>query len=381
MGTGMGMDMGKDAGMGRGTEMGLDRSIWARGLTRTFADMTAVDGVDLTIDSGRIFGFLGPNGSGKTTMVRMLTTILKPSAGSARVAGFDVSEQQGEVRERVGVALQEVGLDGLMTAREMLVLQARLFRADREQARATAERLLATVGLDNVDPKKRVGQFSGGMRRRLDLALALVNDPLVLFLDEPTTGLDPVSRSAIWDEVRRLNREKGMTIFLTTQYLEEADKLADEVAIIDRGRIVAQGAPEALKRGIGNEVVKFTFASPDAAARAGDVLSRQAPDRRLDGPSLLCYFTTAAGRLPELIRTLDEAGLALEGLTVSEPTLDDVFLQATGHRLSPKQAAGNGANGAAAEVGDAAGVAGAGDSADAAAEASGRRTSKRGRRR
>jgi len=317
--------------------MDVDRSIWAQGLTRDFADLKAVDGVDLSIESGRIFGFLGPNGSGKTTMVRMLTTILKPSAGSARVAGFDVSKNQGEVRERVGVALQEVGLDGLMTAREMLVLQARLFRADGDQARATAERLLTTVGLDDVDLKKRVGEYSGGMKRRLDLALALVHEPLVLFLDEPTTGLDPVSRGSIWDEVRRLNSEKGMTIFLTTQYLEEADKLADEVAIIDRGRIVAQGAPRALKKAIGNEVVTLSFASDEVATRAAFALEQLCPDRRPAGRDLLCYFATAAGRLPELIRVLDEAGVGLEGLTISEPTLDDVFLQATGHRMSPRE--------------------------------------------
>jgi ABC-2 type transport system ATP-binding protein len=316
--------------------MDVDRSIWAEGLTRDFADLKAVDGVDLSIESGQIFGFLGPNGSGKTTTVRMLTTILKPSAGSARVAGFDVSKNQGDVRERVGVALQEVGLDGLMTAREMLVLQARLFQAGGDEARATAERLLTTVGLDDVDPKKRVGEFSGGMKRRLDLALALVHDPLVLFLDEPTTGLDPVSRTSIWDEVRRLNSEKGMTIFLTTQYLEEADKLADEVAIIDRGRIVAQGAPRVLKKAIGSEVVTLSFASEEAAQQAGSVLERLCPERRLAGRDLLCYFSTAAGRLPELIRLLDDAGVGLEGLTVSEPTLDDVFLRATGHRMSPR---------------------------------------------
>jgi ABC-2 type transport system ATP-binding protein len=317
--------------------MDVDRSIWAEGLTREFADLKAVDAIDLAIPSGQIFGFLGPNGSGKTTTVRMLTTILRPTAGSARVAGFDVSKDQSAVRERVGVALQEVGVDGLMTAREMLVLQARLFRADSQQARATAEQLLATVGLDDVDPKKRVSQFSGGMKRRLDLALALVHDPLVLFLDEPTTGLDPASRTSIWDEVRRLNTEQGMTIFLTTQYLEEADRLADEVAIIDRGSIVTRGAPRDLKKAIGNEVVVLSFASEELAQRASAVVERLAPERRLMGRDLLCYFSTAAVRLPELIRALDEAGLALEGLTVSEPTLDDVFLQATGHRLSPKE--------------------------------------------
>jgi ABC-2 type transport system ATP-binding protein len=316
--------------------MEVDRSIWAQGLTREFADLRAVDGVDLTIPSGQIFGFLGPNGSGKTTTVRMLTTILKPTAGSARVAGFDVSKDQGQVRERVGVALQEVGLDGLMTAREMLVIQARLFRSDRDGARAKAERLLGTVGLQDVDPKKRVSQFSGGMKRRLDLALALVHDPLVLFLDEPTTGLDPASRNAIWEEVRRLNSEQGMTIFLTTQYLEEADRLANEVAIIDRGKIVVQGAPRELKKAIGNEVVTLSFASEEIARRGVTALERLCPDRRLAGTELFCYFATAAGKLPELIRTLDEAGVDLEGLTVSEPTLDDVFLQATGHRMSPK---------------------------------------------
>ncbi len=316
-----------------------ERGIIAEGIARYFEDVKAVDGVDLSVDSGRIFGFLGPNGSGKTTLVKVLTTILAPTAGKARVAGFDVSTQQHEVRARVGVALQEVGLDNLMTAREMLVLQARLFSADQTAARAVAERLLRTVGLDDVDPKKRVGQFSGGMKRRLDLALALVNDPEVLFLDEPTTGLDPVSRLAIWEEVRRLNRERGMTIFLTTQYLEEADKLADEVAIIDRGKIVAQGAPRALKREIGNEVVTLTFASAETAEKAAEALGDLAPSRRLSGHELFCYFAAAADRLPGLIRALDQAGIPLEGLTMSEPTLDDVFLRATGQRMAGREEA------------------------------------------
>jgi ABC-2 type transport system ATP-binding protein len=310
-----------------------DRSIFAEGIARYFADVKALDGVDLSIGSGQIFGFLGPNGSGKTTMVKVLTTILAPTAGAARVAGFDVVADQNEVRARIGVALQEVGLDPLMTAREMLVLQARLFSAD-SAAQTTAERLLKTVGLDDVDPKKRLGQFSGGMKRRLDLALALVNDPGVLFLDEPTTGLDPVSRLAIWEEVRRLNSELGMTIFLTTQYLEEADKLADEVAIIDRGRIVAQGPPRALKKEIGNDVVTLTFVSPELAERAGVALEALAPMRQLSGRDLLCYFTAAADRLPDLIRALDEAGITLESLTLSQPTLDDVFLRVTGQRMT-----------------------------------------------
>ena len=314
-----------------------DSSIVTQAITRHFADVRAVDGVDLDIGSGQIFGFLGPNGSGKTTMVKMLTTILAPTSGTARVGGFDVIADQGQVRSRIGVALQEVGLDPLMTAREMLVLQSRLFSASSSDSRSRAERLLRTVDLDEIDPKKRVGQFSGGMKRRLDLALALVNDPDILFLDEPTTGLDPVSRMAIWEEVRRLNRDLGMTIFLTTQYLEEADRLADEVAIIDRGKIVAQGAPRALKKEIGNEVVTLTFDSAETAAKASAVLKKEAPSQQLSGRDLLCYFTAAAHLLPDLIRSLDGAGIALEGLTVSEPTLDDVFLRATGQRIAPRE--------------------------------------------
>ncbi len=311
-----------------------DKSIVAEGITRDFADLRAVDSVDLDIRSGQIFGFLGPNGSGKTTTVKMLTTILALTAGSARVGGFDVVRESHEVRSRIGVALQEVGLDMLMTAPELLVLQSRLFSADPAAARAKAQTLLKTVGLDDVDPKKRVGQYSGGMKRRLDLALALVNDPDVLFLDEPTTGLDPVSRLTIWEEVRRLNSERGMTIFLTTQYLEEADKLADEVAIINQGRIAARGSPRALKKEIGNEVVTLSFASPDLAGRADATLAALAPKRQVAGHDLLCYFASAADKLPGLIRALDEAEIPLEALTMSEPTLDDVFLRATGHRLT-----------------------------------------------
>jgi len=317
-----------------------DRSIVAEAVSRYFADVKAVDGVDLDIGSGQIFGFLGPNGSGKTTTVKVLTTILKPTSGRARVAGFDVSEDSQEVRSRIGVALQEVGLDLLMTAREMLTLQARLFGAGAADAEATAERLLVTVGLDDVASKKRVGQYSGGMKRRLDLALALVNGPEILFLDEPTTGLDPASRLAIWEEVRRLNGERGMTIFLTTQYLEEADRLADEVAIIDRGKIVAQGSPVALKKEIGDEVVTISFASTEEAERADETLAEEAPSRRRSGRELLCYFSAAADRLPGLVRALDRAGIVTEGLTLSQPTLDDVFLRATGTRMSGRDEQG-----------------------------------------
>ncbi len=312
---------------------GEDRSISAVALRRDFGKMRAVDGVDLEIPGGRIFGFLGPNGAGKSTLVKILTTILNPTAGRATVAGYDVERQGGKVRKAIGVALQDVGLDPLMTARELLVLQSQLFGTPRDQGRKTAERLLALVGLDDVDPKKRAGSYSGGMKRRLDLALALVHDPRILFLDEPTTGLDPASRAAIWEEVRRLNDELGMTIFLTTQYLEEADRLADEIAIIDKGHIVAQGTPDELKREVGEEVVELQFGSCEDAARAYDVVAPVAPNRQAANRELRLYFGRAAENVPELVRALDGAGIRLQGLTIEQPSLDDVFLRVTGEAL------------------------------------------------
>jgi ABC-2 type transport system ATP-binding protein len=312
---------------------GRDGSIAAQGLRRDFGTLRAVDGVDLAVPGGQIFGFLGPNGAGKSTLVKMLTTILDPTAGTATVAGYDVRRQGGRVRGAIGVALQDVGLDPLLTSRELLVLQARLFGASAETARATAARLLKTVGLDDVDPKKRAGAYSGGMKRRLDLALALVHDPHILFLDEPTTGLDPVSRMAIWEEVRRLNDERGMTIFLTTQYLEEADRLADEIAIIDHGRIVAQGTPLDLKRQVGDEVVEIQVEDDAAATRAAAALADVAANRQVAGHEVRLYFARAAENVPEIVRTLDGARVRILGLTISRPTLDDVFLRVTGHAL------------------------------------------------
>jgi ABC-2 type transport system ATP-binding protein len=310
-----------------------DRSISVQQLTREFGTLQAVDAVDLEIPSGEVFGFLGPNGAGKSTLVKMLATILAPTSGHATVAGLDVRRQQAKVRRAIGVALQEVGLDPLMTARELVVLQAQLFGASTAAARETAERLLETVGLRDVDPKKRVGDYSGGMKRRLDLALALAHDPHVLFLDEPTTGLDPASRIDVWNEVRRLNSEQGMTIFLTTQYLEEADRLADRVAIIDHGRIVALGAPDELKRGLGEEVVELSFETPQDAERAAGALAAAAPQCRLGDGGLRCYFPVAAHEVPGIVRALDQASIPLRGLTIDRPTLDDVFLRATGESM------------------------------------------------
>jgi ABC-2 type transport system ATP-binding protein len=315
------------------TPDGGDRRITAESLHRDFGELRAVDGVDLEVPGGQIFGFLGPNGAGKSTLVKILTTILNATSGRATVAGYDVARQGGKVREAIGVALQDVGLDPLMTARELLMLQSELFGTPRDEARKTAERLLVTVGLDDVDPKKRAGAYSGGMKRRLDLALALVHDPSILFLDEPTTGLDPASRAAIWEEVRRLNDEFGMTIFLTTQYLEEADRLADQIAIINKGGIVAQGTPSDLKRDVGNEVVELQFGSSDEAGSAGEALAAVAPDRQQSNRELRLYFERAAENVPELVRALDGAGIRLQGLTIEQPSLDDVFLRVTGEAL------------------------------------------------
>lgn len=314
-----------------------DRSIVADGIRRSFGDLLAVDDVDIGVPSGSIFGFLGPNGAGKSTLVRILTTILAPTGGRATVAGYDIAEDAAKVRRSIGVALQDVGLDKLMTARELLDLQGRVFGMGAEDARATARRLLETVDLADVDPAKRVGDYSGGMKRRLDLALALVHDPCILFLDEPTAGLDPISRVAIWDEIRRLNDEDGVTIFLTTQYLEEADRLADDVAIIDHGRIVARGSPAALKQDVGKESVTLTLADGHRVRQAEQALEGLAARSQIsgrDGRDLVLYLEDAVDAIPSIVRRLDRADVSVEGLAISRPTLDDVFLKATGVRLS-----------------------------------------------
>src|ERR671911_1355184 len=237
--------------------------IEADGLVREFKKgPRAVDGIDLRVESGEVFGFLGPNGAGKSTTVHMLTTLLPPTAGTARVAGHDILREGPAVRDAIGVALQEAALDLLLTGREHMRLQAGMHGIPREEARRRGDELLERVGLAEA-ADRRVGGYSGGMKRRLDLALALVHRPRILFLDEPTTGLDPQSRSALWEEVSRLAREDGVTVFLTTQYLEEADVLADRVGIIDHGHIVAEGTPKSLKAEIGLPSVHATPAEQD----------------------------------------------------------------------------------------------------------------------
>jgi len=305
-------------------------AIETRDLQRSFDDIVAVAGVDLEVSRGEIYAFLGPNGAGKTTMVRMLTTLLRPSGGSARVAGHDVVEDSAAVRRAIGVALQEAALDPLMTGRELIQLQSTLHGLARDEAKRRGAALLRRVGLEQA-ADRRVGTYSGGMRRRLDLASALVHEPSVLFLDEPTTGLDPVSRKAIWEEVEKLNRE-GTTVFLTTQYLEEADKLANRVGIIDNGEIVAEGTPAVLKAEVGHPHLEVVVAD-GTAERAEEVLARFGkPLPAKDGAALVELERGAAGVAP-VVRALDDAGLLVERLDLVEPTLDDVFVEKTGYHL------------------------------------------------
>jgi len=310
-------------------------AIVVKGLERAFDEVLAVNGVDLEVAEGEIFGFLGPNGAGKTTTVRMLTTLLLPTGGKATVAGHDVVRAARSVRASIGVALQEAALDPLMTGRELIRLQATLQGLPGAEGRRRADALLERVGLTEA-ADRRVGAYSGGMKRRLDLAAALVHEPRVLFLDEPTTGLDPVSRKTIWEEVRALNDE-GTTVFLTTQYLEEADQLADNVAIIDRGRIVAEGTPDALKAQIGHPHIQLQLAE-GSVAEAEEVcagIGKLLPPT--DGRTVLVEVEHGAADIARVVRALDEAGIAVDSLELVRPTLDDVFVAKTGHHLAKEQ--------------------------------------------
>src|SRR4051794_36109439 len=307
---------------------GLERLFGSRG-----SAVKAVDGIDLRVEPGEVYGFLGPNGAGKTTTVRMLVTLLRPTGGTATVAGFDVATQPQEVRKRIGVALQEAALDLLMSGKELMELQATLHGIPAKNVEQRAHDLIERVGLAQAQDR-RVGTYSGGMKRRLDLAMALVHEPEVLFLDEPTTGLDPVSRVTLWDEVRRLKGE-GTTVFLTTQYLEEADQLADRVGIIADGKIAAEGTPAALKAEVGQPHLDITLAgNGHDLARAREVLSAFGSDRP---PTENCQLSVTvergAGDIAAVVRALDEAGFTVASLELVSPTLDDVFIAQTGRHL------------------------------------------------
>jgi len=314
------------------TPGGVPSAIATTGLVRRFGPVAAVDGIDLDVAAGEIYGFLGPNGAGKSTLLRVLCTLLRPSAGRAVVAGHDVVTEPQEVRFRIGVALQEAALDDRQSGRELLALQGRLYGLRSSEIRI---RLGDVLDLVDIGPAidRRIGTYSGGMKRRLDLAAALMHNPEVLFLDEPTTGLDPTSRETVWSEVRRLNSELGMTIFLTTQYLEEADELADRVGIISRGRLVAEGPPDVLKRSIGQDVIVVEVHGDDPAAV--DTL------RHLDGIDAVSRegqtITVGTGdssvAVSAVAVALSRSRLEVKSLVVRTPTLDDVFRQLTGGRL------------------------------------------------
>ena len=308
--------------------------IEARGLVREFKKgPRAVDGIDLHVEPGEIYGFLGPNGAGKSTTVHMLTTLLPPTAGTATVGGFDVVHEGPAVRKVIGAALQEAALDPYLTGREHLRLQTAMHGITGEERKQRSDELLHRVGLTEAADRKIRG-YSGGMKRRLDLALALVHRPRILFLDEPTTGLDIQSRTALWEEVGRLARDEGVTVFLTTQYLEEADVLADRVGIIDHGHIVAEGTPEQLKAEIARSTIEAVPADPEQRGSLAAVLERFGEPTTGFGPGgVAVQLASTDGDIAQIVRELDSEGVRIAHLQIHEPTLDDVFLAKTGRHL------------------------------------------------
>lgn len=315
------------------------REIFVDNIVKKYkGDVTAVDGVSFQVAAGQIFGFLGPNGAGKSTMIKILTTLGLPTSGNASVGGFDIVNEADKIRRIAGVALQEIGIDPLMKSMELLSMQGQLFGMNRKQAVDRAEELLQLVQLsDALD--RRVGTYSGGMRRRLDLAMALVHEPEILFLDEPTTGLDPASRRDVWTEVRRLNRELGMTIFLTTQYLEEADELADIIAIINDGKIAVEGKPSELKATVGTESINLEYTARETADQAAVLFEDMTNLIQQDRNTVRLYLNQAAQAVPGVMNKLQQTGLNPLSLTITQPSLDDVFLKVTGKRLETEAAA------------------------------------------
>jgi ABC-2 type transport system ATP-binding protein len=306
-------------------------------------NIRAVDDITFEVEKGEIFGFLGPNGAGKSTAIKVLTTLLRKTSGTVKVKGFDLESDAREIRRIIGYASQEVGVDTDLTGMENIYLQCRFHHVPKEKAKVKADELIKMVGLGDA-AHRRAGTYSGGMKRRLDLATALVSDPEILFLDEPTTGLDPQSRRAIWDYIRQLN-VNGTTIFLTTQYMEEADQLAHRLCIIDNGKIVAEGEPAKLKAQIGADLIKFRVVGdndPDVLRRAIDVVSaiegvKEARDCAEGGADcaegVALFSENGSNLVPLIVRALDNANLQIENLTLSKPSLDDVFIKFTGKQL------------------------------------------------
>ena len=310
----------------------MDYAVMTRGLSRNFGDIEAVDTIDLSIPRGEIYGFLGPNGAGKTTLVRMLITLLMPSAGSATVAGYDIVRQPNDIRLRIGAALQDAALDLKQTGRELLRLQGRFYGLSRRDVDTRFNDLADLIDIgDAVD--RLIGTYSGGMKRRLDLAASLIHNPEILFLDEPTTGLDPISRVRVWEEVRRVNRERDVTIFLTTQYLEEADELADRVGIINRGRLMAEGTPADLKRSLGNDVIIAQVDGQAEQAREAVRHLEGVVGVDATGSDVIIQASNGAAVISSVALALYERRVEVREITLRTPTLDDVFLSVAGARM------------------------------------------------
>ncbi len=310
----------------------MEYAVQTRAIARSFGDVKAVDGIDLDIPKGEIYGFLGPNGAGKTTLVRMLITLLMPTGGDATVAGYDLRSRPNDIRLRIGAALQDAALDPKQTGRETLRLQGRLYGLSRRDVNARLDELDSLIDIgDAID--RLVSTYSGGMKRRLDLAASLIHNPEILFLDEPTTGLDPISRARVWEEVRRVNGELGVTIFLTTQYLEEADELADRVGIINRGILMAQGTPAELKRSLGNDVIIAQVDGNADAAR--NAVAELGGVSRVDatGLEIVAQVSNGAAAISRVALALAQSGVEVRELTLRTPTLDDVFLNVAGARM------------------------------------------------
>ena len=306
-------------------------AVEAKNLKKTFkskdGDVEAVKDVSFHVNQGEIFSILGPNGAGKSTTILMLTTLLRVTSGSGTIFGLDVEKEDRNVREKIGIALQDTGLDNLLTGRELFFTTARLWGFSKTDAETRTSELLELVGLEEA-ADRRVKTYSGGMKRRLDLGLSLVHKPDVLFLDEPTTGLDPGARRVLWDEIKRL-RDGGVTIILTTQYLEEADELADRISIIDNGLVAAEGTPDELKALIGGDVITFTFNSDNDVKKAQQLIENSETEKN----QLRVTVENGAEKIPDLLKNLSKNKLEAVSVTANKPSLDDVFLEVTGYRL------------------------------------------------
>jgi len=328
----------------RSEEDGSVNAIEAEGLTKHYPpDVQALDGVGFTVPEGTVFGLLGPNGAGKSTTVKILTTLSTPDAGTARVAGFDVEREAAKVRRAIGVVAQNPGVDGELTGRENLILQGRIHGIPGPELNRRADELLEQFGLAEAADRVARG-YSGGMKRRLDIAGALVHRPKVLFLDEPTTGLDPEVRAAMWEEIARLSNEEGLTILLTTHYLEEADELASQLAIVDRGKIVVQGTPEALKGELQGDAVQVELSEPAQNGTATGLLDGidGVRDVVVEGTALRARVANGATVLPSVMAALESASVSVASVTVSRPSLDDVYLRYTGRAFAEADEAGRG---------------------------------------